>query len=396
MNINFGYLSSFVKWTDGKPCLRNVQRKSLWKEITSFTENQQIKLASFVSFFTRREVVEDVGLPIKDFFIWGDDWEYSSRVAKKYTSYFVCDSVVTHKCKNNRGCNIIQDNGRLERYFYAYRNEYYFYRKNGFSGHLYEFLKVNYHRLKLLLKGNSKKKRKMIRDGIKAGKSFHPEIEHYYSKNHSTKVLVFFGEPLSYGGQEAFRINRYSNFNDKNIHYTFVTPFHADNVKFRQRIKDKGDNLVHFEYPFESKKRKSYIVKAAKSVLKSNEYDVIHIQSGSVYTLLEVAKLAKKYGVKKVIVHSHAAGFNNFKYRLIKNILISELENMRILSLPARKLPENGNSLKKYYRVINTGLLITEYRHEPISLILKRVIVSANNYPFLPLPLPLFMWDVLQ
>ena len=366
---NFGYLSSFVKWTDGKPCLRNVQRKSLWKEITSFTENQQIKLASFVSFFTRREVVEDVGLPIKDFFIWGDDWEYSSRVAKKYTSYFVCDSVVTHKCKNNRGCNIIQDNGRLERYFYAYRNEYYFYHKNGFSGHLYEFLKVNYHRLKLFLKGNSKKKRKMIQDGIKAGKSFHPEIEHYYSKNHSTKVLVFFGEPLSYGGQEAFRINRYSNFNDKNIHYTFVTPFHADNVKFRQRIKDKGDNLVHFEYPFESRKRKSYIVKAAKSVLKSNEYDVIHIQSGSVYTLLEVAKLAKKYGVKQVIVHSHAAGFNNFKYRLIKKYSDKRIGKYADTFFACSqiagewKFPKEILSSDKY-RVIDNGIQTGTYQFD--------------------------------
>ncbi len=367
---DFGFLSSFVKWTDGNPCLRNIQRKNLWKEITSFTEDQRIMLASFVSFFTRREVVEEVGLPIKDFFIWGDDGEYTFRVAKKHSSYFVHDSIVTHKCKNNVGSNITQDNGRLDRYFYAYRNEYYFYHKTGLLGCFYEFLKVNYHRLKLLFKGKSKEKRKIIRVGIKAGRAFHPEIEYYYSPKHSTNVLIFFGEPLSFGGQEAFRINRYSNFKEKNIHYTFVTPFHADNLKFRKRIKDKGDTLIHFEYPFESKKRKNFIVKAAKSVLKSNAYDVIHIQSGSVYTLLEVSKLAKKHGVKKIIVHSHAAGFNNFKYRLIKKYSDKRIGKYASTFFACSqiagewKFPKEILSSEKY-RVIDNGIQTRIYEFNP-------------------------------
>ena len=39
------------------------------------------------------------------------------------------------------------------------------------------------------------------------------------------KVLECYGEPLEYGGQEAFIINMYQNFSSNNIKYTFFTPF---------------------------------------------------------------------------------------------------------------------------------------------------------------------------
>ncbi len=321
-NDDFGYLSSVVHWKDGSICKMNHQKVNLKEKVSDFeTNGQRIMLASFVSMFIRREVVEDVGLPIKDFFIWGDDWEYTGRVSKKYPCYLVTDSIVTHKSNTNIGADISKDTSdRLDRYFYAYRNEGYFYRQMGFSGKLYWFLKKILHVKRILLsKGpNKRKKLKIMKKGLKALKTFNPRVEYVYNANSQVKVLEFFGEPLSYGGQEAFIINMYKNFDNKNIHYTFCTPFESENKTLIQMADDRHDKIVAYDYKFESKFRKLSIKKAAKHILSHEKFDVIHIHTGSVFTLIEVSKLAKKYGVKKVIAHSHATGYNTFKYRLVK------------------------------------------------------------------------------
>ena len=78
-NNNFGFLASFVKWTDGSPCEMNVPTVSPdWRnDISKQFEHHLIALesASFVSLFIRSEVVKEVGLPIKEFFIWADDMD---------------------------------------------------------------------------------------------------------------------------------------------------------------------------------------------------------------------------------------------------------------------------------------------------------------------------------
>ena len=81
LNGDFGFLSSVVQWTDGSICDMNVQRKSITNQITDFSkEGQSIMLASFVSMLLNVKAVRELGLPIKEFFIWGDDWEYTSRI----------------------------------------------------------------------------------------------------------------------------------------------------------------------------------------------------------------------------------------------------------------------------------------------------------------------------
>lgn len=130
------------------------------------------------------------------------------------------------------------------------------------------------------------------------------------------KVLEFFGEPLSYGGQEAFILNMYENFK-KQAEYMFVTPFYANNKILINLIKKKKDKCIAYNFPFDSKLRKKYIVQVAKTII-TNRFDVIHIHSGSIFTLLIVSYIARKRKVKKIIVHSHATGNKNFTHKIIK------------------------------------------------------------------------------
>lgn len=100
--------------------------------------------ATFVSLFLRRDVVHLVGLPIQEFFIWGDDIEYTRRIAVRYglPGFVAGKSRVVHAMANNNGSNIAKDGTeRIDRYRYAFRNENYLYRQEGFKGFCYYFAK---------------------------------------------------------------------------------------------------------------------------------------------------------------------------------------------------------------------------------------------------------------
>ena len=184
LNGNYGFLSSKVLWRDGNICKMNIQKVSLINKVTDWDkEIQQIIMGTFVSFFIKKQIVQEIGLPISDFFIWADDIEYSRRVSLKYPSYLVNKSVVIHKSKNNIGSNIVEDSiDNLKRYSYAYRNESYVYKREGLFGVLYYKLKCFLHKIRIRKSNMSKKEKnkklEVINNAIKEGKKFNPEIEY--------------------------------------------------------------------------------------------------------------------------------------------------------------------------------------------------------------------------
>lgn len=183
------------------------------------------------------------------------------------------------------------------------------------------------------------------------------------------KVVEFFGEPLNYGGQEAFAINLYSKISNDRFDFTFITPFECQNTKLKGMIEQNGDNLIVENNEFETKLRKKHIISTAKKLL-DNTYDVIHIHSGSVFTLYNVARIAKKAGIKKVIAHSHSTGENTIKYRIIK--FISDLfidkyvdyyfacsKEAGIWKFPSRIIDSD-----KFY-VIKNGIDVDSFKFDP-------------------------------
>ena len=49
----------------------------------------KINCSTFVSLFVNRKAIEKVGLPIKDFFIWNDDYEFTLRISKYFENFLV-------------------------------------------------------------------------------------------------------------------------------------------------------------------------------------------------------------------------------------------------------------------------------------------------------------------
>lgn len=178
----FGFLSSKVLWKDGSICKMNVQRRSIYKPLDDFDHTAQaLQVATFVSFFAPTRVVREVGLPIKEFFIWTDDWEYSRRISRRYPCYFVAESVVVHQCAQNRNTNIVDeaDNARFGRYRGMYRNSLYLYRREGLPGWLYAFTRAGSHLAKIWLKSPSAKleRTKTVVRGTADGVRFNPPVE---------------------------------------------------------------------------------------------------------------------------------------------------------------------------------------------------------------------------
>lgn len=181
LNGKYGFICSKVLWTNGDICLMNIPKLSLFKKVSDFhTSIVSVKMGTFVSFLTKRSVVEKVGLPIKEFFIWGDDVEYSQRISNNYPCYLINDSTVIHKTKNNEGSNIALDEyERINRYKLAYRNEVVLYRKMGIKGYLYQFTRLNLHAIRIIVKSKNHKllRLKTLISGTKNGIAFHPQIK---------------------------------------------------------------------------------------------------------------------------------------------------------------------------------------------------------------------------
>lgn len=87
----------------------------------------KVKMATFVSVFFSTKIIHEIGLPYKEYFIWGDDFEYTRRISTKYESYLACNSIVTHKrgTQGNLSFDKETDPNRLNNYYYFFRNNWF-------------------------------------------------------------------------------------------------------------------------------------------------------------------------------------------------------------------------------------------------------------------------------
>lgn len=180
LNGEYGFLSSRVLWKDDSICTMNIQKRTKWKKVKKFNEEQSIQYASFVSLFMRADIVKKVGLPYREFFIWADDWEYTRRISREKKCYYIPESTVHHWCNSNVGANITTvDENRIKRFEYMYRNDVVMYRQDGLDGWLYLSIRNMIHMIRIIKKGDKvKQKLLLIKNGTKEGKKFYPKIEY--------------------------------------------------------------------------------------------------------------------------------------------------------------------------------------------------------------------------
>lgn len=186
------------------------------------------------------------------------------------------------------------------------------------------------------------------------------------------RVLQVFGEPLDNGGQEAFIMNMYRNVDREQVQFDFFTPYYCANEKLRQEIEALGGRVFESEKAgrFDTQGNKGDFLGNLTAFFEEHHYDTVHIHSGSIFSLAFGARLAKKHGAKKVVVHSHCTGFDNLKYRLIKaaSPLIFKGNATHYLACSKmaadwkfpRSVMKSGN-----YTVIKNGIDLEKFTYQP-------------------------------
>ncbi len=115
-------LASKVLWTDGSLHFMNPSLiklpdlEALYASVECGTLS--IRSTTFVSCLIQRELVTRYGLPIADYFIWGDDTEYTARVLRDNLGVMVPTSIAVHKTARKHTAL----DAPPERYYYHIRN----------------------------------------------------------------------------------------------------------------------------------------------------------------------------------------------------------------------------------------------------------------------------------
>ncbi|MBJ7672780.1 glycosyltransferase family 2 protein [Weissella confusa] len=186
---SYGFLASDVRWIDGSRALMNnlTLKNGLGKVPEDASQSVKVANATFVSLLMSRDIIQKIGLPITEFFIWGDDIEYTERAERIAPGYFVPKANVVHKMSKNVGTNIVTDDEeRIPRYYFAYRNKMYYGRKRGWIGHLKSNLRIIADAFQILITPNVSRRRERLSSlirGVIDGRRFNPKIE-YLSSDH--------------------------------------------------------------------------------------------------------------------------------------------------------------------------------------------------------------------
>ncbi len=124
-------MGSRVVWTDGEDHPMNTPKPKIRaseaeRARAASVDAMEIRSISFVSAFLRAARVREQGLPIADYFLWNDDFEYSARLLRGARGLYVPASVVTHRTVKRGSSD--QDPG--PRFFYEVRNKLWVFRRS--------------------------------------------------------------------------------------------------------------------------------------------------------------------------------------------------------------------------------------------------------------------------
>jgi rhamnopyranosyl-N-acetylglucosaminyl-diphospho-decaprenol beta-1,3/1,4-galactofuranosyltransferase len=117
-------VASKVVWTDGRDHPMNTPRAKpgvshAEREAATMVGCLPIRSASFVSILVDADEIRRCGLPLADYFLWNDDFEFTTRLLRRRRGLYCPASVVVHKTTTFGATDA--DPG--ERFFYEVRNK---------------------------------------------------------------------------------------------------------------------------------------------------------------------------------------------------------------------------------------------------------------------------------
>ena len=95
------------------------------------------------------------------------------------------------------------------------------------------------------------------------------------------RILEAFGEPISYGGQEAFVMNALPHIDSSDMTIDLLSPYYCDNNSTVQKVRERGGEVYALNCRFSPGNVRSSEAAPIRKFLCTHHYDVIHIHSGS-------------------------------------------------------------------------------------------------------------------
>ncbi len=190
-DVRVGFINSLALWSDGSEHVMNKCGLHKQADVIGKLENLSpqtydiTKSGSFVSMLLRGDIPFKLGLPYKEFFIWCDDYEYSTRITDAgYIGIWAKDSIALHKTATNysggpRNCTASQ----AWKLYYGNRNESFCRRKKNFLAFsLSQLNRIRLHRRwikkRRLPKEEEQELLKHDMRGLWDGIFFNPKIEY--------------------------------------------------------------------------------------------------------------------------------------------------------------------------------------------------------------------------
>ena len=117
-------VASRVLWTDGREHPMNTPRPKPFATAAERTAAAAagcvpIRSASFVSILVDAAKCRELGLPQADYFLWNDDFEFTTRLLRRNAGWLCPASIVVHKTRTFGSTDV--DPG--ERFYYEVRNK---------------------------------------------------------------------------------------------------------------------------------------------------------------------------------------------------------------------------------------------------------------------------------
>lgn len=192
LSSDIGFLCSKVVWTDNsihkmnKPGLKKNPKGQFILVEKDRIKGYVCKNCTFVSVLFSAESIFQIGLPIKEFFIWHDDIEYTERnISHGFKGFYIPASCVVHKTNVNYSPKIHEvPPEAMWKFYYQARNTTYMtciQKKNKLIAYLSILNKYRkyLHRIKRISDPTTRKKLKeIVKKGCKEGLSFRPAIEY--------------------------------------------------------------------------------------------------------------------------------------------------------------------------------------------------------------------------
>lgn len=139
------------------------------------------------------------------------------------------------------------------------------------------------------------------------------------AQDHKLRVLQINASTKGYGGVSAILFNIYKHIDRSRVTFDFLSPDETTYEVCRDEIEAMGGHLYGLGIHRNKLLNKFLLSKRLSAFLREHDYDIVHINSGALLYNLQVAAIAKRCGIKRIIVHAHST-LN--KSKKLKNLMV--------------------------------------------------------------------------